>query len=102
MFEKRSTTTMICVWPSNSGRATMKSTKVNSQGEYDNSKSCSSLNFACLVDFISWHISQVCTYSLIYSSIFGSRNFSWWVPAFSFILIVLPLCCRVCFQWSPI
>jgi hypothetical protein len=52
IFEKRSTTTMICVWPSDLGKATMKSTEVDSQGKYDSSRGCTNLNFVCQGDLI--------------------------------------------------
>ena len=71
IFVKRSTTTIIWVFPSDSGSATMKSTEIDFHGAYGTSRGCRSPYFACLHDLFRWQASQVRTYSLTVSSMFG-------------------------------
>ena len=66
---KRSMTTMIWVFSSDSGSATMKSTEMDFQGAYGTSNGSSSPYLACLRDLFRCHASQVLTYSFIVSSI---------------------------------
>src|SRR3978361_1437170 len=71
IFVKRSTTTITCVYPLDSGNAVMKSTEVDTQGEGAKSSGCSSPYRACQGDLFRWQVSQLGTYWFTQSARLG-------------------------------
>src|SRR3978361_2550518 len=61
-FVKRSTTTINCICPLDSGNAVMKSTEVDTQGEGAKSRGCSSPYRACRGALFRSQVSQLRTY----------------------------------------
>jgi hypothetical protein len=61
IFVNRSTTTIIWVYPSDSGRVVMKSTDIDTHGEGASSKGCNKPYLACWGDLFRWQVSQLRT-----------------------------------------
>ena len=74
-FVKRSTTTITCVCPLDSGNAVMKSTEVDTHGEGAKSRGCNNPYRACRGDLFRWQTSQLLTYWFTQSSRLGQWKF---------------------------
>src|ERR1700712_141189 len=58
IFVNRSTTTIICVYPCDSGRCVMKSVEIDIHAAKGVCSGCSSPYRVCLGDLLCWHSSQ--------------------------------------------
>jgi hypothetical protein len=94
---------MIPVWPSDLGKATMKSTEVDSHEKYMTIPGAVVI-WTLHVGVILWvdpcHKSRHTHWSIPPFS--ASKNSMQWVPELSFFQSVLPLCCHICSRQSLI